>query len=454
MHKKALGLAAAMLIIAVIGFAFMGVAAAGSNNRGAKPTKTPKPEPTRNERHLPASIQLTPDPLQIACDGVEASTLMVRVTDARGKTVPNGTVATFSVDYGVAQPSQTETRKGEAKTNIVLSRQAASSFSGAFATVRVGDIEASIRIRCDGAGGCAQFPTSPPCQPPDCPASPPTSPPCDDDPDPCPTHPMSPPCLTATPNNPNPCPNGAPVSPPCLTATPTVPDPCSDPGAPFSPPCGTPTPTPNAPARFAIDCDLSSAGIQQDCDYPLDTAEIKVGIVLVNDSGESRFMASFQFDLVNPRKDLLFPPPVIGTFYDANPDFNDALNAEGNAWDCEIFPLSNDTGTGAPGTTVSRLGCLVLVQPPPGSIVPANGAVLLATVSFDVTDGAPASDIRLGLTQALAADEFGMDFTDCYFPPGLCTTATIHLFNPLLTPLPGGTDTPTPITNITPTPAP
>src|SRR5581483_5346779 len=67
------------------------------------PTATPVPplsppvcQPDRDRGHdaacagQPASIQLTPDPLAVHCDGTETATLTVRITDVNGQPVPDG----------------------------------------------------------------------------------------------------------------------------------------------------------------------------------------------------------------------------------------------------------------------------------------------------------------------------------------------------------------------------
>jgi hypothetical protein len=162
----------------------------------------------------PASIQLTPDPLTIHCDGSEQSRVTVRVTDSRGRAVPDGTTVYFGAFDGSTDPFSAQTRNGIAATSVTLYGDLFKA--GGNVTVEVGPLEAAIRIRCfpNSNGGP---PSPPPCDPSG--ASPPS---------------VSPPCATPTA-----LPGCWPYSPPSV-----------------SPPCGPtpyPTPTPSWP------CDPSGA---------------------------------------------------------------------------------------------------------------------------------------------------------------------------------------------------
>ena len=156
----------------------------------------------------PASIQLTPDPRAIDCDGAAASTITVRVTDTRGRAVRDGTLVSFDATYGFVDPVEDTTTRGEATTQVRLYSYAANFPGDTAVQVVAGGLRASIGIDCAPAG--------PPCNP----LSPPA-------------HPMSPPC------EPLPCSDtdSPPVgtSPPCATPC----HPASPPQHPMSPPCDT-----------------------------------------------------------------------------------------------------------------------------------------------------------------------------------------------------------------------
>jgi hypothetical protein len=201
--------------------------------RGATPTRVP-PTPVSppvcrpDAQHdgdqacdrQPASIQLTPDPITIHCDGFERSRVTVRITDSKGRPVPDGTFVQFSTVNGSADPYRTQTHNGVVATSV-------SFYSDFFGfdqnlVVDVGALEAGLRIRCfPNSNDATPTPTPPLCELPG--SSPPS---------------VSPPCATATPT-PLSCelPGSSPpsVSPPC--ATPTLPG-C---GWPASPPCVTST---------------------------------------------------------------------------------------------------------------------------------------------------------------------------------------------------------------------
>ncbi len=188
-----------------------------------------------------ASITLAPSPRVIACDSADASTVTVRIEDAQGRAVPDGTIVHFDAVYGYADPVEAATRRGEAATDVRFYPYAQNYPGRTELRVFASGLRAAVGIDCaPPEPGChpsspPQHPMSPPCEPPPG-CNQPFSPP---------LHPMSPPCgisscvsFDSPPACPTPPPSCIPVdSPPsCVTPTPTVP-PCD----PFtSPPC-TPT---------------------------------------------------------------------------------------------------------------------------------------------------------------------------------------------------------------------
>jgi hypothetical protein len=231
-----------LLAVAAMEFGALGAASAGASfvpgwlasskerpaeSRDGKRTPTPASPPSQlpcqpDREHgrsaacdrEPASIQLTPDPLVIECNGYDRSTLTVRITDAKGHAVTDGTLVSFWAYNGIAMPAGTQTKNGMASTSVAFYGDIFPS--GPNLNVATGPLEAGVRIRC--------FPRS---DGPNCPPSPP------------PSSPPSPSCLTPTPFSPPPCdpwpawPSPPAVSPPC--ATPTV--------APTPGPTWTPAPT-------------------------------------------------------------------------------------------------------------------------------------------------------------------------------------------------------------------
>jgi len=195
-----------LLAVAAVEFGALGAASAGASflpgwlaaskdtqslRRGDKnPTSTPVSPPASppcqpDREHAgdgacdrePASIQLTPDPLVIQCDGNDHSTLTVRITDAKGRAVADGTTVYFWAYNGNTTPYQAQTKGGSASASV-------SFYSDIFPPgenvhVEVGALQAGIRIRCFPD---SNQPPSPPCSV----GSPPASPPCAT-PTPCPT---------------------------------------------------------------------------------------------------------------------------------------------------------------------------------------------------------------------------------------------------------------------------
>jgi hypothetical protein len=158
----------------------------------------------RPPRDIPAAIQLTPNPLAINCDGVDSSTITVNVTDARGKSVPDGTVVHFDARFGTTDPVEAPTRRGKAQTEVRFFPAALQFPRQTEVNVFVGELRASIGVDCIPPVPCNPFsppahPMSPPCEPLPCSTtdSPPIgqSPPC---PNPTPPvtrcWPQSPPC--------------------------------------------------------------------------------------------------------------------------------------------------------------------------------------------------------------------------------------------------------------------
>ncbi len=188
---------------------------------------------------LAASIELMrPDPAAISCDGISASVLRVFVRNILGNPVDDGTPVQFSVYNGSPSPYFALTKGGAAATAIVIYSDAYSFQPNV--TVRSGDMETAIRLRCKPNSGC---PLSPP---------PNASPPCGPTPVPCNPSPGA--GVNSTPCQPppftcNPSPGIGDVnSPPCVIVTPISPPICapnqtSPPCTPLSPPPAPPPPT-------------------------------------------------------------------------------------------------------------------------------------------------------------------------------------------------------------------
>jgi hypothetical protein len=219
----------------IIGIALVAAVAIQLSLLAADVASRNGPPDGRGGPGAPASIQLTPDPISIACDGIDVSTITVRVTDARNRAVSDGTIVHFDARFGFVDPVEASTRHGEASTQVRF-YPSAKNFPGETGVdVFTEQLRASIGVDC--------APGQPPCDPGSPPG--PQSPPC---PPPCSTT-DSPPAGFSPPCEPLPCSttDSPPVgpSPPCI--------PVCD--APFSPPCDF--------YEMRLDAHASIGGVQQ-----------------------------------------------------------------------------------------------------------------------------------------------------------------------------------------------
>jgi hypothetical protein len=322
------------------------------------------------ESGLPASIEIEPDAVTINCGGDakqpglrESATITVRVRDARGKAVPNGTIVEFTSQFGDLSEQQVETRKGEATSTFTPFGYTPKPV----VSIVTGELEASITLRCAPPEPCGPMSPpqafSPPCEtPPGC--TPAFSPP----------QAFSPPCGTPTPII---CDATSPpqaFSPPCATATPV---PCE--GAPVSPPCHA-----GAPLSLLVDCDLADEPIQLACQLPANARTLDAGVTLWNTSSQSIDVSVFQFELHMHGRWLLSPREGVDSNRNGNPDLNET--AAGSDWTCTPPSPDPDTGEDGPENAVSFISCYL---PGNRALALAPGErVLLAKVHYDVVGGA------------------------------------------------------------------
>jgi hypothetical protein len=408
MNRKFSVIIVVLFALAALEFGVLGARAAGiSGNdsptlppvaeRGRPRTATPAPQ------RQPAAIQLGADRLAVDCDQGGPARVSVKLFDAAGRTVPDGTYVTFNVDDGYANPWEAYTSHGAVSSEIHVF----GDFTFApNVVVDAGDLEGGIRIRCNPRGGdCSISPpsASPPCptatpspsSPPQCAISPPS---------------VSPPCSTPVPPSPPPCnpsPGAGPMSPPCTT--PTLP-PCGDgitsPPA-ISPPCATSTPSPTAtPAgptdyTFAVDCDVNATGVQDACTIPPGTTALDVDLVLENNSATTATLGAFNFNVHDSDTSLLNPGPGTNSNLDGNPDFNQA--AMTGAWTCTPPPPTADTGADGPGRAVSLLSCFTGGGPGLPTVAP-GGHIAVARVHYAIPAGATSGTASLTITDFAVAD--------------------------------------------------
>lgn len=451
----------------------------GANAQVPPPTNTPTA--TATSTPVPplggTSIELLTLPDEIVCDGLHTTRLRVRLLDGSGRAVKDGTPVYFSTLQrpGFVDPPIATTYGGIVWANAGAYPQPQSPYRPFAVEVDTGRIQATIRIFClpEGAVPC-ETPASPPQVSPPDPSSPPQNPPAvsPPGPPPCPP-PESPP--ESPPGCVEPASPPQSVSPPCPTATPTpdlsaciafgtpacdtpTPSPCGLTSPPFgTPPCDTPTPSPcetneafSPPCQpgggifFAVDCDLNEAGIQSECDVPLGSPSLDVGVVVGNEGDLSYQLAAFNFVLHDPDTSRLQPPPGADFNLNSNPDLDESQMI--GPWQCNPPPPSNDTGQDGPGAAASFLSCFNAADPPNLPTL-GHGSLRLAIVHYAVPAQAAPGSLELSLSDMSVADTSATDLGFC--PPDFgmvvpCLPATVHFVQPPATATPTVTPTSSP----------
>lgn len=387
MKKQVSVIVFALMALAALEFGLLGVDAAGFTRGGshtlppvgqrgnvpigtAVPTNTPALTPISLE--IPASIELKAVPLVITCDGKQQSTVTVRLFDASGSPVPDGTFVAFSAYNGNASPNNGYTQNGYVSTSVVFYSDLFKS--GPNVIVDSGPFEAGIRVRCVPISGC---PLSPPAS---------VSPPCGPTPTPYPcipspgSGPTSPPCPTPTPRPCNPSPGG-PVSPPCPT-----PGPISPPAV--SPPLGT--------LSLALDCTPAAPTSVGVCLVPRGATSFDVPVVVVNDSGVPVTLRAFNFNVHDSDTSRLLPSPGADDNLNGNPDFNQA--AFPGSFQCNPPPPAPDLGTDGAGRAVSRLVCYSGAEVSGTPIPPGGGKLVIAVLHYSVPRQVSSGDVVLSFS--------------------------------------------------------
>ncbi len=185
---------------------------------------------------------------------------------------------------------------------------------------------------------------------------------------------------------------------------------------------------------IAVDCNVTTPGIQDVCSYPVDATDVEVAVVAGNANEASAVMGSFQFTLVT-NEPVLDPRADI-----ANPDFNESLGS----LNCSFVPTTPDQNPD-PLVAASFIGCLALNT---ADLVPfPPGEIELARVRYTASPGGAV----LTMSSAILADEGGVDLVVC--PPAQgCFGAGVAVGDSFGTLTPPPTITPTP--TVTPTSVP
>jgi hypothetical protein len=209
---------------------------------------------------------------------------------------------------------------------------------------------------------------------------------------------------------------------------------------------GTPAPA----GHFAIDCDTSSAAIDEVCNYPIGTSSVQVG-VNVSDNSAPFSIGAIAFSVRNPNDTNLNAPAEPGSpgEEDANPDLNNAvMEPAGVLWNCNTLVPDNDDGSGGPGTQTSTLDCFLGIGSDPGPSFAQGADAFTAWIDYNVGPGTHST--TLTFTRGVWGDNNSAEIVICLggdsMPgggdDGQCFPATVNIV-----PGPTATDTPVPPTS-------
>ena len=185
---------------------------------------------------------------------------------------------------------------------------------------------------------------------------------------------------------------------------------------------------------------MNAEGIQFDCGVALGATKLDAAIVLINNSSTATDLAAFNFDLHDADTTRLLPLPGVDLNFNANPDFNEV--AFPGPWRCDLPPPSPDLGTDGAGRAVSRLVCFESADLPPNVIIPAGGALTIATVHYRIPATATAGSIALTFGNVVTGDSLGNETGSCPLVITVamdCAAATVRL-GPLSPPAGGCAD--------------
>jgi hypothetical protein len=174
--------------------------------------------------------------------------------------------------------------------------------------------------------------------------------------------------------------------------------------------------------QAAVDCDVSSPGIQDACTVPAGAQSVDVDVVFVNLGSDTDFAAA-QFDLIVRDRSILVPIAAAPDPFDGNPDFQ--LDPAG--WNCSLLPPIADSDANGPGTATSSHVCFR--EDGLGSAFPTGASLAVWRVHYAVPLGA-SGDVTLELTNMVAGDSFGRMLGDCGYWATLladCRGATVTI---------------------------
>lgn len=139
------------------------------------------------------------------------------------------------------------------------------------------------------------------------------------------------------------------------------------------------------PLALSLDCDLGTAGIQDDCVYPVGTSQVQVGVYAIKSGGGA--MALGGLDAVVRAEQDKFDPPAVApngnNSLDRNPDFNNAIAVSGD-WICSGPPAPNNDTNADPNIADSLLSCFESTFDTVPDLAGDGTPLLLMTVTYNV----------------------------------------------------------------------
>ena len=193
---------------------------------------------------------------------------------------------------------------------------------------------------------------------------------------------------------------------------------------------GTPAPG----FHVAIDCNASSAAVEEACTYSPFTSQLDVAVTIGNNTGSAADISAFGFEVVNPDTSVLVAPDQpFDPIFDRNPDFNQG-NLSSAGWGCTLLglPVADNEDPDNQATQHSRLICFN--ENALGDPLPAGSAhVELAKVTYNnVYPPSPVASapVLLTLEDVLVHDSSGIELLSCnpvIINEGQCFGATISI---------------------------
>lgn len=206
--------------------------------------------------------------------------------------------------------------------------------------------------------------------------------------------------------------------------------------------------TPTSGMYAAVDCDISVAGVQDECTLPANATSIDVAVVLGNADTPASDISAIQFNVLANQR-VLEPANGADSNKNGNPDFDDASFPSGT-WSCTPPPPARDTNTD-PLVADSFLSCYQS-DFEGGEPFNAGSELRAAIVRYDI---ARTGTAEIALDRLTVGDTVGFEVMSCNPAgevPTQCFGARIQVGVQTPTPTSTSTSTPPPGSTVAPSP--